>query len=268
VLKWDRPEFLEPLLAAAGDGDLSTRESALEALGNRSGPQVVDTLVAAVEAKESALWHAAIEGLAKQSDPRAVALLRRILEDPTRDEERRRSSAVELGRKGRKADLEVLSAVLKDRSQPTRVRGGAAWGLGLSKDRSYAEPLTILAADTTDHRWVRREMLSVITWLEGQDAVKRLLPMVRAEADSVEVRCYAAMHVVRLTDGKIDDADFVWIITHGYVVVDGYDRDQKHAVRKLAQNGLTEDVRRVATAQLVAWGASDEYIQDRADAGY
>ena len=119
-------------------------------------------------------------------------------------------AACSLGEIADPSGHEALLAVLNDRSLPDDVRCGAASGLGASGDGSYVERLTVLATEAGEARNVRAHAIEGVVRLQGQKAVPLLKSLVKKDTTDDGVRFSAAVPLVKLTSGAVDDLDTVY----------------------------------------------------------
>lgn len=265
---WSHPKFVEPLIEAVGDEESSIREYAISGLGSQTDPRAVAPLIAATNDTEASLRPFAVEALGKLDDARAVMFIRQMLDDTTANEDLRRHCAVALAAKSRPEDVDHLFDVINDAQVPDRIRGGIAFGFELSKNARFMGRLTAVALDRRNRWYLRRDVLRAIERLGGKDGLAPLFKIANSKTDEIRVRCFAALGIVRITDGKIDNVEFVSIIERGYTTPQPgsyYSRDR--AMRKIARNGRTDIVRDAARAMLRLWGvseqpaSSDDYVE-------
>lgn len=266
---WNNGRFIEPLLAATKDESSHVRYWANCGLGQINDPRVVAPLIEALTDEDGATRSNAIGALADHDAPAAIAFARRTLDDPQAEESFRRRCGLGLAQKGRPEDIEHLFELLNDLETSTYIRGGIAQGFAWSKNprlaqRGFVDRLVATASDQRHHWHVRRFVIEGIQQLGGKESIPQLSKIARSKTDEIRVRCYAVLSVIRLTDGKIDDVDFVTIIERGFTPPQpGVYEPRDQAMRMVAKNGTIDIVREAAKARLRYWGRPEEVPAER-----
>lgn len=256
---WPDSRFVLPLIGLLKDSDQDVRAAATRALAGNRDARTVSPLIAALQDGDKDVREGAAIALGHQGDHRAAPALLEVLLSGSEDAWVRFKAAVALGKIGEPRTVKAMLSVVQDRSAPEVVRRGAVRGLAASGDRDYVRPLSIFVEDGKEESNVRGEAVQAIADLDGGRAVPFLTQIAKAETQDDHVRCCAAMCVVKLTKGAIEDAGVVrglegryWITrTISEVVKSG--EEQEKAVGEIAERGKTESVRAAAKALLKKW---------------
>jgi len=170
------PDALPPLLAALRSPASSRRIDALNALGKREGPGVVDAIewIAAADDDEKVV-QAAIDALASLATPAAITTLMRLTSDPVR-----RDAGIDaLARLG----VEQIDLIGEGLSHPQpSVRRSAVEALGRIKN-TRASDLLSKALDDEDAS-VRLSAVNALVYLDTRSAQRRLVAMARTDSDA------------------------------------------------------------------------------------
>jgi HEAT repeat protein len=234
---------------------------------------LVQPLVDALKDKAISVRQGAAKALGAQRDARAVPALLRVLHDAAEDSGVRYAAACALGEIGEARSLDDLLAVFKNQSLPDGVRGSAAHGLALSRERRFVEPLVAVAKDGKEASDFRGRVVEAIADLDGSRAIPFLTEIATTKTEDEHVRCRAALCVVKLTEGAVDDVGIVAAIQgryrirgdesiHGVVVASDV---LEKAALAVADHGKTEAVRAAAAALLKKWGRTVSPSTDDAD---
>lgn len=259
---WKDPRFVPPLIGALKDQDEEVRVSATRVLKELHDPRLVQPLVDALKDKVVNVRQHAAKALGAQRDVRAVPALLRVLHDAAEDSGVRYAAACALGEIGEARSLDDLLAVFKNRSLPDDVRSSAADGLALSKDRRFVEPLLAIAKDGKEASDFRGDIVEAIADLDGSRAIPFLTEIATTKNEDDHVQCRAALCVVKLTEGAVDDVGIVAALQgryriegdksiHGVIVASEV---LEKAALAVAEHGKTEAVRAAAAALLKKWG--------------
>jgi HEAT repeat protein len=247
---FDDRRVVPPLLRAVKDDDDRVRENATRGLGSHRDPDAVGPLIACLKDKNLVVRREAATSLGRQADRRAAPALLRVLHDGAEENAMRFCAACSLGEIADPSGHEALLAVLNDRSLPDDVRCGAASGLGASGDGSYVERLTVLATEAGEARNVRAHAIEGVVRLQGQKAVPLLKSLVKKDTTDDGVRFSAAVPLVKLTSGAVDDLDTVYALRGPCLTEVLYpNKARTDALRSVAEHGRTAEIR--ATAQVV-----------------
>jgi HEAT repeat protein len=288
------PRAVSPLLRALGDKEPRVRAEVASLLGTRRDPRVVRALIAALDDKNDEIRRNAVKSLGKQRDRSAAPALVRTLRDKSDKSGIREWAADALGKVGDSSSRDALLEVLKDRAEPESLRssaveslgelGGhdavvvalkdrhetvdlrccAARGLGRSGNASNVPPLIAIAADSSDSGLVRGYAVDAVAALQAQEAIPFLRRIVKDTKGESGVRCCAAVCLVQLTDGKVDDIETVSALrgnhiteepTFGHVIGRPERRGaaKQESLRSIAEHSKTENVRAAAKAALRTW---------------
>jgi HEAT repeat protein len=178
-------------------------------------PNVIPVLIqqlATDKNEDVRLWAAA--ALGQSRDPRVVDPLTRALTDS--DWHVRSFAATALGRVGDRRAVPALIDLLKDAQQHKWARIDAAKALGQIGDPRAIESLHAVLRDGKDYNQFRRAALYAIAEIDGAKAVPLLTPFAKAEAENERIRYRAAMCIVKVTDGAINDVAVVAALRLGY----------------------------------------------------
>jgi HEAT repeat protein len=247
----DDVRVVPSLVRALKDSSTQVRVWAANALTTHRAPQAVAPLIECLKDKANAVRASAARALGNQADRRAAPALLQILHDASEDKGTRFHAACSLGEIGDTGGHEALLVALNDRATPDTVRSGAAYGLGASGNVSYVQALTSVATDPRDVAEVRAYAIEGIVRLDGQKAIPLLQRLSKEGQKSEGVRCSAALCLVKLTGGAIEDVDTVTALRGPYLTV--WYRPQKarwDALRSVAAHGKTTETRDAATEML------------------
>jgi HEAT repeat protein len=260
------PRVVPHLLLAMKDRDEEVQNSAILCLGFHRDPRAVDAMLEYLKGRADRSRVTAVEALGRQADRRAVPALLKILRDAKEDEWMRFYTARSLGQIGDRDGNAALLAVLNDRSLSEVARRGAACGLGATADKSFAERLTVVATDAREASAVRAQSADAIAVLQGQKAIPLLRKLAGRETTDDDLRCCAAMSLVRLTGGAIEDVDVdaVSALPGRYMIEEAFKRlfepreAQREALKSVVKHGKTKRVRAAAKAMLKKHWYADE----------
>ena len=104
---------------------------------------------------------------------------------------------------------------------PVVVRSGAAAGLGASGKVSFVKRLTELANDAGEVQNVRANAIDAVVHLQGRETIPFLKSLVKPEIGNSGVRCSAAMLLVKLTGGAVEDVHAVEALAGRCLIDDG-----------------------------------------------
>jgi HEAT repeat protein len=247
---FDDRRVVPPLLRALKDDDDRVRQNAADALASHRDPQAVGPLIACLTDKDNVVRRNAAMSLGKQADPRAVPALLGVMRDPSERNGIRSSAARSLGQTGDASAHQALLVVLSDRLFPGEVRCGAAWGLGASGNVFFVRQLTLFATDVREATDVRAHAVDAIVRLQGKNAIPLLKSLVKQGTKDDAVRCSAAMPLVKLTNGAVEDVDTVSALRGPYLTEVRPLKATKDALQRIVENGKTAEVRAAAEAML------------------
>jgi HEAT repeat protein len=203
------PRIVPPLLKALQDEEPEVRVSALFCLENFSDPRAVEPLIAMLSDKDDSIRSYAAKDIGKQRDPRIFPALQGTLFNAKESQSVRYHAARSLGECGDQRALVALSDVLKDHGVTEEVRCGAAEGLGLIHQPEVIDPLRAVLADRSDLLEVREAVVRALTESRAPGASDLLSPIALSDDENEVMRFWAAVGVVKLNDGSIDDVRIV-----------------------------------------------------------
>jgi len=241
------PRIVGPLVQALTKSpDTRVRQAAANGLSaNVRDPRAVDALLVAMKDKDLGVRCAALASLGEQRDRRAVPSLLEVLQ---KSEDKELYVRIEAARSlGEIRDLRAFGPLLvlfKDQNAPKYLRSAAAEGLGLMGNREALPPLTVVLKDTSQPRDLRVEVIHAIPKLAGAESLSLLTQIAKSSGDGVEARFWAALEIVSITDGAIEDVEILSPLK-GCM-------DQRQAlVQKIILHGKNEAVRSAATKMLI-----------------
>jgi len=256
-----------PVLGALQSGDYETKALVAGCFKNLRDERSVRPLLAVLEAGAGPLeehavprLRATIQALGWQRDPRAVPALGRILENSDESDWLRHDAAISLAYIGERSTMPTLVEIVQNRALSSITRSGAVLGVG-----AYRPSLTIAESGQLESARDDARMLYLMSGiLNNEDesvdlrvaaaqamgdfgnpkAVKTLTVLASSGAPD-SVRFWAAISVVRLTDGRIDN-DAVKTAIENYRSTDnegsGLDREaQRDALKKISEHGMSAE---------------------------
>jgi HEAT repeat protein len=249
LLDWEDPRFIPPLIRALKDEDDEVRLWTAMELYGFNAPQFVPPLIDAMNDKTVEVRIKAAEALGEKHDRRASAILQQKVHDKSEDDRVREASASAVGSIADPNALEDLLAAARNRSLNDRVRRGATKGLGNSKEKRYFEPLVALLKDTHESEVFRGSVADYLVTLDRKRALVVLEQTAATENENEHVRCVAAMSVVEMTDGAIDNRAIVdgfrgrYINGQSMMDVSNDVAMKQKMLRAIVKNGKTAGVR-------------------------
>lgn len=163
-----KPEdAVQPLLDALKDMDEYVRIYTIRALGNfdlLSNESIAEHLRFLLQDDDERIRAAAVEALGKLKDKQAVGELKRLLQEDRSDI--RSKAAAALGNIGEKTVLPALRAALKDKA-------------------------------------IEKEVILALGFLGNSSAIPDLREILYSDAYTYDVRCYAAISLLRMRDSAI-----------------------------------------------------------------
>jgi HEAT repeat protein len=177
----------------------------------------------------------------------STAGLLELLQDSNAHEGLRSTAAYALGQSG-DPRVTPLVQVLTNRHEPAALRARAAWALKDTCAFPVCEALETILAD------LRCKVAAVaIGVFQPKDLAPLLMRIAKSQRESPRLRYHAAVHLVRATEGTIDDLDIVYAIADSTIRDEDFgvvDSDgtfvQCDALERLANHGSTFAVRRAA----------------------
>jgi HEAT repeat protein len=251
------PRIVGPLVEALTKGpNAGVRCSAARGLANVRDPRAVDALLAALKSKDAAARDAAVYSLGAQKDHRAVPAILDVLRNAEYDNTRC-DAAYSLGQIGDRRALGPLLAVLKDTKESAYLRSRAAVGLGLLGDRDALAPLKAAFEDVGEKECLRAGIIHGIADLDHAAALPLLTKIAKSPQETHTGRFYAALELLRVTDGAIEDPAILPLLDAYY---ENYDIQTaqlpyRHSLRnielkKVVAHGKNEAVRSMAAKML------------------
>ncbi|MCG3134425.1 MAG: hypothetical protein HMLKMBBP_01731 [Planctomycetes bacterium] len=172
--------------------------------------EIVPVLLEALADESSEIRTAAAVALGKSGDPRAAKPLEeRALGDDAKDV--RESAMLGLGLLGREAAIPFLDDQLRDRKNPSRLRGFAAFALGLvgGQDAAAALARCVESPDGAELSRATPDLRASIYFGLGLSGHADALPALRSAAakeDDENVRSFAVLGLGKLRDRESLDA--------------------------------------------------------------
>lgn len=124
---------VDPLLSGLDHEDIDIRKASWQALARIGEPAVLLLIEALGDTSRRGRWFI-VDALGRIGDSRAIAPLRRLLDDPTTDQYVRGAVASALGRLHAEQSFAILISLLHTEDETSFVRQEAATGLGLLGD--------------------------------------------------------------------------------------------------------------------------------------
>jgi HEAT repeat protein len=252
------PRIVGPLLVAFDDKDASVREAAVGHFRHHRDPRAITPLLDVAMERSASHRRSAILALGAQRDPRAVPHLLRILETVEKDLEMRMEAAHALGSIGDAIALEPLVAILTDRNERMSLRAAAAVALGRLSDDRALDPLVSVLRTTGEAPFLRATAAEGLASLKTIAAVPPLLAIIRTPGESDRVRWWAALSVVEITEGAVEDVAVVTTLAGGYMpeswegmsAGESRGKYRTDGLKAVANRGKTTAVRRAAQRAL------------------
>ena len=268
-LRQGRPQpihILPILVQARMDRNVNVRMWIARALGDLQDPRVVEPLQEMLNDASESVRGDAAAALGQVPDRRVVPTLLAVLQNAKESESVRCSAAVALGKTADPSVIESLAAVLKDRGKPIELRSDAACGLGYCRDHRALEPLLgVLKSKSEPAVGVRRAAVEAIADLEGERAIPLLTQLAKERGDGyrvLQVQSQAALSLVQITHGAIDDADVAAMAIKEIEAGKFFQEGVAHEILEMmALNGKTRAVRKVAR-QAIPEGVSTSVKQE------
>jgi len=252
---WSDDRFVQPLITALQDPDSNVRVAAIGALGIQRDPLAMQSVLGQLDNEDPYISIAAIRAYVNQNDSQVVPTLLRILDDSTKDKGVRGAAAIALGGIPESALHDRLLAIAKDRSAPLRLRSDALQGLVETGDQRFVEPLKKLAKERTLSG--RGSLLYALVKLDPVSAAQLLAEIAADSSEDEAIRCLAALELVSLTNGAVDDVRIVQCIDSVYAIDDGSASARNESIRLVAANGKTEAIRDAANSLLKKWKVTE-----------
>lgn len=249
------PGVIGALVHALDSKEPHIRSCVAIALGKTRDRAAFEPLVKMLKDQNARVRLDAIEALTDLGDPRAKAVLREMAgnaAERVRECEREGGAAAKaLGRFGSdEQTIQFLLAAARS-GEVSEVRYNAIAVLGELKDQRAVKPLSELLESTPRQpSSVRTAALKTIVLIQGRKAV----PLLKLSALNLwdwewSVRCTAAVLLVEVTNGEIDDLDIVKVIAND----DRTGDEARNALRAIVQHGATSGVRSAAQSALDSW---------------
>jgi HEAT repeat protein len=185
----------QPLINTLEDSNVEVQAAAAGSLGRIESKKSIPLLAKLIQSNDSILCEAAIHALGRSKDPEATNSLITALQDKnSRVKVDIVYSLIEMG------DIQVdpFSSLLGDENY--RVRQGAAIGLGKLGDRKAVEPL-LKALETEREEDVRNSEVQALGILGGPEAIKSLSRISSDKDEYKFVRTNAEKALVILKGG-------------------------------------------------------------------
>lgn len=211
------PRIVVPLIARFRDCDEQVREFAVDHFCEHQDPRVVDPLRVMLKDQNDSVRHSVILAIGRQRDRRAIPELIAILHHAYDSE--RQMAAFALAEIGDQAGLDAVVGVLSNPLEKTRLRISAAGALGNAHDCGPGafESLVRILQDSREPPALRGGIAQVLPKIQGKKAVPLLSKIAGLSSENDRVRFWAAMSVIELADGAIDDPMILTPLRNGYV---------------------------------------------------
>jgi HEAT repeat protein len=213
------PGVVEAIAHLSENTDYQRRCDAARLLAQSRVPGAFELLVKMLKDPKSGVREDVISALGDLGDRRVLPILKEIIHNSDKrvDEYLREGCAAEaaLGKVGDKRDIYVLLDVLlnwlpKKYFTPTDMREGAVRGLGLLREREAIEPLEQILKDKLGHPYrVRAGAATALADIQGRDVAPLLKQIAIDRGEHEKVRMSAAIALVEVTKGEIDDVEVV-----------------------------------------------------------
>ncbi len=199
------------------------RAWAADALGELHDPRVFDPLIAALKDPDFVDRNCAASSLGKLRDRRAVPALVEVATRVKEDAFVRASATTALAKIGDPRAVDPLFCIFSDRNSHSSVRCSAIRALAtlnaFGKPRA-ADFLYPVMQDSKDDQEVRRAAIYAVTGVEGAKALPALLRLARDGDENETIRHHAAMCIVKVTEGAIDEVGIVMALRLGISTYD------------------------------------------------
>jgi HEAT repeat protein len=221
-------------------------------LGSRRDSRVLEALIEARKDGSESVRESVARSLGEQRDRRALPALLERFEDSKENEGVRRHAAEALGKIGDTRGIDSLLRAISDQRFTEPLRCSMAEGLGFSRDQRVVERLLTIAEDEHDAIHVRAASLRAIGNLGAEATIPRLEGIALASNNDEQVRFWAAMSMVKIVDGAIDNAAVVEHLQNYYDAHDCREAVMDRAklrlmeLDKVAKNGKSEAARLAA----------------------
>lgn len=253
------PRIVVPLIARFRDSDEDVRELAVDHFRKHQDPRVVSPLLQMLKDQNESVRHSAILAIGGQRDCRTIPDLLAILRQGSEND--RRMTAFALTQIGDQAGLDAVVGVLNNLLEKPSLRISAAGALGNAGacGATALESLVRVLRDSREPPALRGGVAQVLPRIQGTKAVPLLSEIARCSVENDRVRFWAAMSVIELADGAIDDPLILTPLSNGYVdlqmpenLTQAADRVERTAqvLAKVAKRGRTPAVRAQASQVL------------------
>ena len=169
----------------------------------------------------------------------------------------RQSAAHSLGEIRDMRAFGSLLALMKDGEATEDERAAAALGIGLLGSRDATPALFAAAEDKSAPTMVRVEAIRAVAKLDGITSAPLLTRIAKSEGTVDEVRFSAAMELVAMTNGAIEDVAILpalkWYVDKEHESYEGHEAVMKRrisALKKVVANGATAAIRSRAAEML------------------
>lgn len=197
------------LIQMLEDSDGGIRDSTVYALKRIGDQRAIAPLTSLLRGRSSEDFTAelALYAILQIGGQPEIPFLLQVLNEPSNNSLARGAAAYFLGESRLPEAITALLAIATNRSEPSHVRACAIKGLRHVRDLHVIEAATTVLFDRTEERKVRIGAACVLSDLAGRDAVDKLAAVVRDTADDVQVRFWAAIDLVFILDGALDDVE-------------------------------------------------------------
>ena len=260
IALWDCTDHraVSLLVKALDDPDNSVRSAAIHPFKTIQDSRSVEPLLKALKHPDRNARTDAIEALGNQRDSLATSALLDILLNRRPsilgdyyDEWDRHDAAVSLGTIGDSTAFEALVKAVWDFRLPTVVRSGVAMGLAKFHDEPGIYEILANVMTTRAPFELQVAVVQAIGEYGDPKAVEFLLGVVDSHGKN-ELAFWAAMSIVKISDGAINDLNVVRSIKEYTQKDDGnemYVEEKLDALQKIEKNGTNVRVRLAAGGQ-------------------
>ncbi len=248
------------LLSALKRRDGEVRRYVVCALGHCNDPRAFGPVLEMLKDSDAGVRSEAITAIGAIGGRRAEPILLELMRNHKAEATERADAARALGSIGDPAMVEVLIATLADASEPPILRRDAAWTLGTIRDERAVPLLLKVVKNNSEPEMVRASALQAFATIQGRRAIPVLREIISAKGYNARpanvseaiaawrLNRLAALLIVEVTDGAIDDVGIVTIVAReGSEPME--EASEVH-LPKIAKNGQTWAVRAAARKAL------------------
>jgi hypothetical protein len=260
------PEVVPSLLQALQDQDAEVRKRAIERFGNYPDDRAVEPLIRLLKDPDASVRDETLRFIiCRHMDPRFVPPLLDVLQNSKETDRNRVQAAWGLQYTEDRRAVEPFRKLLVDRTAPPWVRSEVAEGLQHFHDVRAVEPLITLLSDVQEPLRVRIGVARALARFGDRRASDLLIQMARSDGPR-DLRFWSAIGAVDLTQGTIDDLRCITPIIDSYSACDGVEDEvgtKSCALATIVEHAKDQTVRLVAARMLI--GIAPGGLEDTAE---